>query len=100
LRESHFLLLPAWQYDDIMSLKKREEILWDSHHTPSLFHINLLNEYLAIDPALVHKDTSKERINVPGKVEDSNWSYRILPNLEDVSNNENVKAALKRIIAK
>ena len=83
-----------------MSAKKREEILYDSHHTPSLFHINLLNEYLALDPALVHQEKAKERINVPGKVEDTNWSYRIVPFLEDIVNNETLKTSIAKIIAR
>jgi 4-alpha-glucanotransferase len=55
---------------------------------------------LGLVPYFVHFSPANERINVPGKVEETNWSYRIVPNLEDFVNNETLNTALARIIAK
>eukprot|EP01118_Nematostelium_gracile_P001570 TRINITY_DN11645_c0_g1_i1.p1 TRINITY_DN11645_c0_g1~~TRINITY_DN11645_c0_g1_i1.p1 ORF type:complete len:572 (+),score=130.63 TRINITY_DN11645_c0_g1_i1:34-1749(+) len=79
----------GWDYDDkALPENYRKEILTEVHSTPSLFHVNLFNEYLALVPLLVHQDPDLERINVPGTVVDTNWSYRMRPNLKEVVQNQ------------
>jgi 4-alpha-glucanotransferase len=57
-------------------------ILNISHHSGSLFHINLLNEYLSLFPELSWGDPEKERINRPGTLSPNNWTYRIKVSLD------------------
>jgi 4-alpha-glucanotransferase len=72
-----FCKFKGWDYKPFLALDRHYEILKDSHHTPSLFHINLLNEYLAIFPELVSPNLHDERINIPGKYLPTNWTYRL-----------------------
>lgn len=87
-----------WNYQKDFLQKQREEILWDSHHTKSLFHINLLQEYLALFPELVHKDPSRERINVPGTILETNWTYRILPSVEEITENAALLQKIREVV--
>src|SRR5262249_27981412 len=54
-----------WPYKPRLTEEQREDILWDSHHTSSLFHVNLLQEYLALFPELSWPNPEDDRINVP-----------------------------------
>ena len=65
-----------WTYTQVLSRKHMKEILYDNHHATSLFHINLLQEYLALVPELTWKNPRDELINVPGTENDFNWTYR------------------------
>ncbi len=87
-----------WEYTPRLSFDQHLEILWDSHHTSSLFHINLLQEYLALFPELVHSTPAEERINIPGLVLPSNWTYRFKPSVEQLTSHEELFATLKKII--
>lgn len=82
-----YCLSQGWQYQVPLSPEYQFSILYASHHTTSLFHINLLQEYLAIIPELVHENPEEERINVPGTISDKNWSYRFRPSVEEIVNN-------------
>ncbi len=88
-----------WDYRPFLTLERQKEILYDSHHSNSLFHINLLQEYLALFPELVSKNPADERINIPGKVLDTNWTYRFVPNLEALISHLPLKEAIKEILA-
>lgn len=74
----------GWPYSVPLSAQGRTDILKESHHTSSLFHINLLQEYLAYFPELVWEDPQMERINTPGTISKDNWSYRFRPTLEEI----------------
>lgn len=74
----------GWSYKKKLGLEQLREILLDSHQTPSYFHINLLQEYLALFPELVNPNPEEERINTPGTISDKNWTYRFKPFLEDI----------------
>lgn len=89
-----FAQFKGWSYHPHLSRGHHREILWDSHHTSSLFHINLLPEYLALIPGLTWPNLEDERINVPGVFSSNNWTYRLRPSLEELANN----AALKHLI--
>lgn len=70
------------KYTPLLSLNHHFDILKQSHSTSSIFHINLMNDYLALYPPFVHKDPRQERINIPGIVSNKNWVYRMKPSLE------------------
>jgi 4-alpha-glucanotransferase len=91
--------LKEWPYQSELTSEQRFQILWESHHTPSLFRINLLQEYLALFPELVWPNPNDERINIPGTVQPSNWSYRYLPSVEEIISHTGLKAAMQKILA-
>jgi 4-alpha-glucanotransferase len=72
----------GWDYKPFLSLDRHYDILKDSHESQSLFHINLLPEYLALFPELVSTNAHDERINIPGKILPTNWTYRLKVPLE------------------
>lgn len=75
-----------WEYISPLNSEQHFAILYDSHHTSSLFHINLLGEYLALFPEMIWPSPEDERINTPGIVADTNWTYRFKPSLEQIMN--------------
>jgi 4-alpha-glucanotransferase len=93
-----FCLFKQWDYDPELSFEKRQEILSDSHHTPSLFHINLLQEYLALFPELVWPDPDQERINIPGTFQPSNWTYRYRPSVEEITSHQGLLQEMQKIL--
>ncbi|MCH9632155.1 MAG: hypothetical protein S4CHLAM6_04840 [Chlamydiae bacterium] len=92
-----YALWKGWKYTKTLDSKKRQSILQDSHQTSSLFHANLLNEYLALFPKMVHKDYNKERINYPGTPSKRNWRYRFIPSVEQIVNSRKLSDAIKAI---
>lgn len=87
-----------WSYDKDLSLEKRFEILFDAHHTSSYFHINLLQEYLALFPELVSEHSNDERINISGMVLLTNWTYRFKPSIEEMSQHTGLIEAMRSLI--
>jgi 4-alpha-glucanotransferase len=92
-----FAKFKGWKYEREVSKEQLFEILYDSHHTSSRFHINLLHETLALFPELVGTPT-EERINVPGTVDETNWSYRFKPSVEEIVEHKGLREALKRLL--
>lgn len=88
----------GWDYEPVLSYEKRMEMLRDSHETNSIFHINLLQEYLALFSELVWEDIDKERINVPGKILTTNWSYKFKPSIEELISHSGLKNALQDLL--
>ncbi len=74
----------GWHYAPKLSRDLRKSLLWESHHSNTLFHVNLLQEYLAYIPILSWSNPDDERINVPATVSDKNWSYRCRPSVEEI----------------
>ena len=94
-----FAAFKKWEdYTPALSLRQRQEILWDAHHSSSLFHINPLQEYLALFSELVSSRLEEERINVPGTVSDTNWTYRYLPSVEELTTHVGLRRAMKKIL--
>lgn len=93
-----FATFKGWKYKPLLSQEERKEILYDSHHTPSLFHINLLQEYLALFPDLIWTNPADERINIPGKILPTNWTYRFRPSVEELVSHEPLKQQLREIL--
>lgn len=85
------------KYTPIFNNELRYQMLLDSHKTPSLFHINLLSEYMALYPELVWKNPDDERVNLPGTILPSNWCYRFRPFLEEILSHKNLKEAMKSL---
>jgi 4-alpha-glucanotransferase len=92
---SHF---KGWHYTPELSMERHKEILWDSHHTASIFHINLLQEYFALFPKLAWPSQEDERINIPGYILPTNWTYRFRPWLEEITSHEPLKKLLQELI--
>lgn len=61
-----------------------QEILRLCHQSPSCLKINLLVDYLDCFEALRAKEASDYRINVPGTIQDSNWTLRYPQTLEEL----------------
>ncbi|MDN3504892.1 MAG: 4-alpha-glucanotransferase [Rhabdochlamydiaceae bacterium] len=85
-------------YKKKLTKTMREKILTDAHHTNSRFHINLLQEYLALFPKLVWECPDDERINRPGMVLPTNWTYRLRPTVEEIVTSKTLKKMMKKII--
>lgn len=90
----------GWTYTPHLSQEQRLSILGASHHSGSLFHINLLQEYLALIPQMAWPNPEDERINFPGVVSDINWSYRFRPSIEEIVASKDLANFLKRIVPK
>ena len=92
-----YALWKGWKFTKTLDVKKRKSILKDSHSTSSLFHANLLQEYLALFPNLVHKDYNKERINYPGTPSKRNWRYKFIPSVEQIVTSRKLSDAISFI---
>ncbi len=88
----------GWPYSPELTKEMRFDILKSSHHSGSLFHVNLLQEYLALFPELVWPDPAAERINVPGTLLPSNWLYRFRPWVEEIVAHEELKHAIQQFV--
>ncbi|MCH9811332.1 4-alpha-glucanotransferase [bacterium] len=89
----------SMEYKKFLTRKNRYQMLKDSHQTASIFHVNLLPEYLALFENLVWDNPDEERINLPGTILPSNWCYRTRPSLETLLEHEDLKAAMKDLAA-
>lgn len=94
-----FAAYKQWHYTPDLTQEQRITILQDSHKTPSIFHINLLQEYLACFPELVANNPQEERINIPGTVLPTNWTYRFRPSLEEMLHHPYLTPLMKRLHA-
>lgn len=88
----------GWEYVQPLPVEQRSAILRASHLSGSLFHINLLQEYLQAFPELSWDDPDDERINIPGLVSDINWSYRFRPSLEDMIQHADLSSYIRNAI--
>jgi len=86
-----------WTYEPALAFWQQKEILYDAHHSPSIFHINLLQEYLALFPDLV-STPEDERINIPGTLLPTNWTYRFKPTLEEIASHKDLLTEIQNII--
>jgi 4-alpha-glucanotransferase len=94
-----FAKFKNWHYEHHLTHSQRKELLYNAHRTSSIFHINLLQEYLALYPELIWPDPEDERINVPGTLRPTNWSYRFKPSFETIINHEGLEKDLKDILS-
>ena len=80
---------------DTLSKETRKQILQECHSSGSFFHINLLQEYLAMFDELSWKTAEEDRINYPGQVREENWTYRFKPTLEAIMRHESFAHFMK-----
>ncbi len=85
----------SYEYSPKLTPKLREQILKDAHCSSSLFHINLLNEYLPLFPNLAWPDPKQERINFPGTILPYNWCYRFRPSVEEITSHAPLKDLMR-----
>ncbi|WP_420422266.1 4-alpha-glucanotransferase [Simkania sp.] len=89
----------GWTYEKELSPEHQLEILHDNHHSNSLFHINLLQEYLSLVPELTWEDPEDERINYPGTLKPCNWKYRYKLPLETLTTHSTFNECLKKVLS-
>lgn len=89
----------GYTYEKKLSKARRYELLKESHHTTSLFHINLLSEYLSLYDTLIWENHNDERINVPGIVHPKNWCYRYRPTIDEITSHKALADSMKSMIA-
>lgn len=88
----------GWFYAPELTKEQNFDILRDSHHSNSIFHINLLNEYFPLIPDMTWPDLNDERINNPALHSNLNWTYRFRPSFEQISRNETFETLIKSLI--
>ncbi len=93
-----FAALWGMPYKAEFSNELRKKLLIQAHHSSSLFHINLLPEYLAFFEELIHTDPDDERINIAGTTSPANWSYRLVKPLDELVQHEGLKKMIKEIL--
>lgn len=86
-----------WEYARDIRYSQLKEILTECHQSSSLFHINLLQEYLPLVPELRGHDHEAERVNIPGLVSDNNWSFRFYPTVEDLVSHKTLKDVIREV---
>lgn len=95
LELDEFLKFMGWQQSELSEKEIIYKILSASHHTPSLFHVNLLQEYLSLIEDLESPQKDLERINTPGTVSPLNWSLRYNFSLEELLKQDELKTLMK-----
>ncbi len=92
---AHFMHIP---YHPLLSASQRLTILRAAHRSSSYFHINLLQEYLALFPELCFLDPESERINIPGTILPTNWTYRFRPSVETIVSHQMLADTIRNTI--
>jgi 4-alpha-glucanotransferase len=85
-------------FNEKISKELRIKILKGSHKSASLFHINLLIEFLSLIDTYQSQNPEEDRINLPGKVTKSNWCHRYIPYIEEFTQNITLKESLKTLL--
>ena len=88
----------GWEHKENLTPEHRTSLLRACHHSNSLFHINLLQEYLALFPDLISSNPEDERINIPAKISTKNWSYRFKPSVEEIMADTRLGDAIREIL--
>ncbi len=74
-----------------------EFVLSAAARTSSDWFINPLQDYLYMEESFYAPNPCDERINVPGTVNEKNWTYRLNTPLEELLKNESLSAKIKKI---
>lgn len=83
-------LLASWFHQEngrAIDDEERITLLSAILKTPSFFKINLLQEYLALEPSNRYLFSELEQINIPSTVLPTNWTIRMRQFLEDIISN-------------
>ncbi|PCI77987.1 4-alpha-glucanotransferase [Candidatus Aerophobetes bacterium] len=71
-------------YKEQFTAQMQYVFLRNCHQSSSLFHANLLLEYLAMVPSLSWENPEDDIINTPGTENSSNWSYKHKTDIESI----------------
>lgn len=74
-----------------------ENILKACSESASLWCIHPLQDFLYMDIKYWLPDSKDERINIPGEVNEFNWTYRIPCKVEELAENKNLIEKIKNI---
>lgn len=88
----------GFNYSETITKQQQMEILKDSLHTKSLFHINLLQEYLSLVEGFTSNYLDDERVNVPGTITDQNWTYKFRQPIEEIVKNQELKNIIRSLL--
>lgn len=77
-----------------------EIVLEKLQDSPSLISAYPIQDLLALDPGCVTGNPEDERINIPGTVQDSNWTWRMGFSLENLLRRETLNDKLKSLCAR
>lgn len=86
-----------WTYHPDLGEDEHLALLTDSHRTTSLFHVNPLQEYLTLFPELSWPNIADERINIPGTLIATNWTYRFRPTIEEMIAHEPLARVMRSL---
>ena len=89
----------GWKFSVPLPTEYHKLLLKECHSSGSLFHINLLQEYLGVFEELRWDNPDDERINIPGLILDRNWTYRFRPTLEQIITHEPLAKLMKELSA-
>ncbi len=81
-------------YEKTLTPDIATQLLRIAHTSGSLFHINLLVEYTNLFEDLSYNNPQKDRINVPGTVAPTNWTYRCKPSIETLTSHTGLTSLL------
>lgn len=87
-----------WSYTPTLSPENLHNILYDNHHSGSLFHINPLQEYLGCLPHLTWENPEDELINIPGTETPFNWTYRFRYPLETLTASKELQETIRSLL--
>ncbi len=94
-----FAQMKGWNYPAPLTREQRLSLLSDAHSTASRFHLNLLQETLALFPELSWENPEQDRINIPGTVLKTNWTYRFRPTVEEIVCHKGLAEVFKSYIS-
>ena len=78
--------------------KIAEMLLSTYAKTSAAWFIPPLQDWLYLDSKYYAKDAKTERINIPGTVNDFNWTWRMSVNVEKLLENEKLCGKIKKIV--
>ena len=64
----------------------------------SNFCIHPIQDFLALDAAYYSGDPEQERVNIPGSVNEFNWTYRLPVTVEELSQHKELHSAIKELV--
>jgi len=97
---ANYAAFKKWPFSPKLSIQNQFDILWDNHHSNSLFHVNLFQEYLALVPELTWNNPDDERINIPGSKLRDNWRYRYKEPLDILLKHAKLQTLFQQLLQK
>lgn len=88
---------PELEPDGTYAPETAERILSVTATSASTYIIHPIQDYLALSETYYDEDPEAERINVPGSVNDFNWTYRLPALIEDLNKDKELCAAIKAL---